>query len=154
MTSTSHNKVSLLQNPTVGVETIRLDVVFNRDMDTTTLPFVSFGPDAPLTDFQVGLLDGKWKDARTWTGTEYISNGLNNGYQMVGVWGARAADDKWLVTGYDAGRFRFRVDYGTAESLDLQADGSNESVKLTLSQSDYDLLTGYNIYRAESKTGD
>lgn len=154
MTSTSHNEVSLLLNPTVGVETIRLDVVFNRDMDMETLPFVSFGPDAPLTDFQVGLLDGKWKNARTWTGSEYISNGLNNGYQMVGVWGARAADDKWLVTGYDAGRFRFRVDYGTAESLDLQADGSKESVKLTLSQSDYDLLTGYNIYRSESKAGE
>ena len=146
--------VSLLQNPSVGVETIRFHVSFNRDMDTSTMPFVSFGPDAPITDFQVGLLDGKWVDARTWTGSEYISYGLNNGYQMVGVWGARAADDKWLVTGYDAGRFRFRIDYGTAESLDLQADGSRDSVKLTLSQTDYDLLTGYNIYRSDTKGGD
>ena len=154
LTSAGNDKVSLLVNPSIGVETIRLHVVFNRDMDTTTLPLVSFGPSAPLTDFQVGLLDGKWEDARTWTGSEYISYGSNNGYQMVGVWGARAADDKWLETGYDAGRFRFRVDYGTAESLDLQADGSKESVKLTLSQTDYDLLTGYNIYRSDTRGGD
>ena len=154
LTSAAHNGVSLLLNPSVGVETIRFHVTFNRDMDTATLPLVSFGPAAPITDFQVGLLDGKWENARTWTGSEYISYGLNNGYQMVGVWGARAADDKWLVTGYDAGRFRFRIDYGTAESLDLQADGSRDSVKLTLSQTDYDLLTGYNIYRSDTKGGD
>ena len=153
LTSAAHKGVSLLLNPSVGVETIRFHVTFNRDMDTATLPLVSFGPDAPITDFQVGLLDGEWENARTWTGSEYVSYGLNNGYQMVGVWGARAADDKWLVTGYDAGRFRFKIDYGTAESLDLQADGSKESVKLTLSQTDYDLLTGYNIYRSDTRSG-
>ena len=40
-------------------------VEFNRDMDQTIQPMVTFGPDEPYTDFTV---TGDWIDARTWEG--------------------------------------------------------------------------------------
>ena len=36
-----------------GAETTQWTVTFNRDMDTTKQPFVSFGPAEPFTDFSV-----------------------------------------------------------------------------------------------------
>ena len=41
------------------------NVTFNRDMDTSIQPMVTFGPDVPYTDFTV---NGNWIDARTWQG--------------------------------------------------------------------------------------
>ena len=94
---------------------------FNRDMDTTVQPNVSYGPDIPFTDFPV---KGDWVDARTWEGEVFVSPVANDGYQYARVQGAVAADDAWLVTGNDTERFRFEVITSGTESLNLQATGA------------------------------
>ena len=121
------------------------DVTFNRDMDATVQPLVTFGPDVPYTDFTV---PGDWVDARTWRGTITISPVAPDGYQYVRVAGAVAADDPGLVTGNDQKRFRFEVITSGTESLNLQASGGEGYVDLSWNQDDYDTLMGFNIYRS------
>ena len=126
------------------------DIGFNRDMDTSIQPLVTFGPDEPYTDFTV---TGDWIDARTWRGNLNISPVATDGYQYVRVAGAVAADDPWLVTGDDKRRFRFEVITSGTESLNLQASGGEGYVDLSWNQDDYDTLMGFNIYRSTSQDG-
>ena len=62
--------------------------------------------------------------------------------------GAGAADDPWLVTGEDAGRFRFEIITSGTESMNLQATGGEGKVDLSWMQDDFELLAGYNLYRS------
>ncbi|MCB1126847.1 MAG: IPT/TIG domain-containing protein, partial [Verrucomicrobiae bacterium] len=68
--------------------------------------------------------------------------------------GAVAADDPWLVSGYDVGRFRFKVATSTLESMTLQANGLEGRIDLSWMQDDYDLLAGYNLYRSDNPDGE
>jgi PKD repeat protein len=122
-------------------------------MDQAVQPMVSFGPDIPMTDYTVHPIDGGWQDARTWSGTFNITPVTGDGYQLIRVAGAVAADDPWLVTGDDAGRFRFRVETSGTAAMNLQASGSEGYVELTWTQTDFDLLAGFNLYRSTTIDG-
>ena len=137
----------------VGAEPVTFTVTFNRDMDQSVQPQVSFGPDVPLTDYTVHPIDGGWQDARTWQGTFDITPITGDGYQLIRVAGARAADDPWLVTGDDAGRFRFEIITSGTEAMNLQASGGEGRIDLMWTQNDFDLLAGFNLYRSTSATG-
>ena len=126
------------------------DVNFNRDMDTSIQPMVTYGPDVPYTDFTVS---GNWLDARTWRGQVNISPVATDGYQYVRVAGAVAKDDPWLVSGDDKKRFRFEVNTSGVESLNLQAAGGEGYVDLSWNQDDYDTLMGFNLYRSTEPDG-
>jgi len=134
----------------VGAETVTFTVTFNRDMTTTVQPAVSFGPDAPYTDFTT---EGNWVGPRTWIGAFNVTPITGDGYQLIRVTGAVAADDPWLVTGDDAGRFRFEIITSGTEAMNLQATGGEGYVDLTWTQDDFDLLAGFNLYRATSISG-
>lgn len=144
--------VSAEQVPTVGSGALTFTVFFNRDMDQTVQPLVSFGPDVPYTDYTVHKIDGGWQDARTWAGTFNINPITGDGYQLMRIAGARAADDPWLVTGNDEARFRFEVITSGTEAMNLQANGGEGHVDLSWTQDDFDLLAGFNIYRSTSAT--
>lgn len=135
-------------------------VTFSRDMNTNVEPFVSFGPSPPHTDFQVTPRDANfvqqtngWIDPRTWVGSAWITPVTGNGYHLMRVSGAVAADDPWLVTGYDVGRFRFRVATTEVASMALQAEGLEGAIHLMWQQNDYSLLAGYNLYRSTNAAG-
>jgi len=133
----------------VGGATV-FTVTFNRDMDTTVQPQVGFGPAFPYTDHTV---TGDWIDARTWQGTYNVTPLTGDGYQLIRVAGARAADKPWLVTGNDGGRFRFEIVTSGTQSMNLQASGGEGRVDLSWTQDDFELLAGYNIYRATTVNG-
>jgi hypothetical protein len=135
-------------------------ISFNRDMNTNIEPYVTFGPSAPHTDFSVTPRDvdfhemtNGWLNARTWQGSAWITPVTGEGYQLMRISGAVAADDPWLVSGYDVGRFRFEVRTMEVLAMTLQAVGQEGSIQLTWQQNDYDLLAGYNLYRADSTNG-
>ena len=139
-----------LPTTTVGAGLTTFTVTFNRDMDPTIQPQVSFGPAEPYTDFTVR---GDWKDARTWVGTFNISPISGDGYQIIRVAGGRAASDHWLVAGDDSGRFRFEIVTSGTESMNLQATGGEGYVDLSWTQNDFELLAGYHVYRATTASG-
>ena len=140
--------------PVISAESVTFTVSFNRDMDQTVQPQVSFGPDVPMTDYTIHPVDGGWQDARTWVGTFNITPITGDGYQLIRVARAVAADDPWLVTGDDEGRFRFEIITSGTEAMNLQATGGEGLVNLSWTQDDFDLLAGYNLYRSTSADGD
>ncbi|MGB4978155.1 MAG: S8 family serine peptidase [Anaerolineae bacterium] len=137
----------------VGAEVVTFTVTFNRDMDTTVEPAVSFGPDVPLTDYSVHPVNGGWQDSRIWMGAFNITPVTGDGYQLIRVAGARAANDPWLVTGDDAGRFRFEIITSGTNAMNLQANGGEGFADLMWTQTDFDLLAGFNLYKATSQAG-
>ena len=72
----------------------------------------------------------------------------------IRVKGAAAADDKWLVTGTDWGRFKFEITNNSAQSMSLTGEGQLGKNFLSWMQDDYDTLAGYNIYRATKYDAD
>ena len=130
-----------------------MTVSFNRDMVASVQPDVSFGPDVPQTDYTVHPVDGGWQDPRTWRGIFNITPVTGDGYQLIRVAGAMAADDPWLVTGDDAGRFRFEIITSGTTAMNLQATGGEGYVDLMWTQTDFDLLAGFNLYKATSQAG-
>ena len=132
-------------------KTYEVHVSYNRDMDASEDPIVTYGGEDPFTDYGV---KGSWKSKREWVGTTKISTVTNGGAMIFRVSGARAADDHWLVCGTDQLRFQFNVDASSAQSVSLQATGVRGGVELRWVQTDYDLLAGYNLYRATRPTGE
>lgn len=132
---------------TVGNGTYDVHVLFNRDMDKNTEPMVSYGPDDPYTDY---TLKGQWNSSREWVGKMPIKVLINQGHQYFRVKDAVAADDHWLTTGTDWGRFEFDVTASGAEALTLQSEGRVGSIYLNWTQDEYDTMAGYNIYRSET----
>lgn len=125
-------------------------VAFNRDMDRTVQPSVTYGPAAPYTDF---VVNGDWVSPREWVGTTVISPVMTAGTQYFKTTGGRAADDHWLVCGNDILRFAMNVSTTGAAAMLLQARGGANKVELSWAQNDYATLAGYNIYRSTSRDG-
>jgi hypothetical protein len=134
----------------VGFQTVQLHVEFNRDMDPDVQPMVSYGPAEPYTDH---VVSGDWIDARHWVGETSVKPLIDSGTQYIRVKGGAAADDNWLTTGTDWGRFAFTIHNTGVQAMNLQAEGREGEVRLSWSQTDYDTLAGYNLYRAESADG-
>lgn len=132
---------------TVGNGTYDVHILFNRDMDQETDPMVSYGPDDPYTDY---TLKGQWNSSREWVGKMPIKVLINQGHQYFRVKDAVAADDHWLTTGTDWGRFEFDVTASGAEALTLQSEGRVGSIYLNWTQDEYDTMAGFNIYRSET----
>lgn len=140
---------------TVGKESFKVFVKFNRDMDTSLDLDVTFGSVRPYADY---VIKGTFVDNRTWQGIFDISKIANaafeGGYQHFSVENARAADDHSLVLADNANLFSFTIDTTTALAMSMQAISTNQGVELTWVQDDYDVVMGYNIYRSEKENGD
>ena len=139
------NDGNIISNVTSG-ETYNVHVLFNRDMDTETQPTVTYGGDAPYTDYSV---NGDFVSAREWVGTTKISPVLTGGTMYWRTKGGCAADDKWLVCGEDVLRFCFTIGTSGTLAMLLNAEGGANKVDLSWAQNDYETLAGYNIYRSE-----
>lgn len=130
-----------------GAQTVKMHVKFNRDMASDIQPMVTYGGSEPYTDFAVS---GDWANAREWVSEFKIDPYIDLGTMYIRVKGAAAADDKWLVTGNDWGRFKFEITNSSAQSMSLTGEGQFGKNVLSWMQDDYDTLAGYNIYRATS----
>ena len=128
-----------------GAQTVKMHVKFNRDMASDVQPMVTYGGSEPYTDFAVS---GDWANAREWVSEFKIDPYIDLGTMYIRVKGAAAADDKWLVTGTDWGRFKFEITNSSAQSMSLTGEGQFGKNALSWMQDDYDTLAGYNIYRA------
>lgn len=134
-----------------GAQTVKMHVKFNRDMASDIQPMVTYGGSEPYTDFAVS---GDWVNAREWVGEFKIDPYIDLGTMYIRVKGAAAADDKWLVTGNDWGRFKFEITNSSAQSMSLTGEGQLGKNVLSWMQDDYDTLAGYNIYRATKYDAD
>jgi len=146
LTDTEGNRITkagYLQDVTVHVK-------FNRDMDTSVQPTVSYGPAEPYTDY---YLEGDFVSPREWVADFTVKGVIDAGMEFFRVKDAVAADDAWLKTGTDEARFAFEVSRTNAEALTLQAVGGENKVELSWMQDDYDTLAGFNVYRSDKADG-
>lgn len=146
LTDTEGNRITkagYLQDVTVHVK-------FNRDMDTSVQPTVSYGPAAPYTDY---YLEGDFVSPREWVADFTLKGVIDAGMEFFRVKDAVAADDAWLKTGTDEARFAFEVSRTNAEALTMQAVGGENKVELSWTQDDYDTLAGFNVYRSDKADG-
>lgn len=132
----------------LGVGLATFTVTFSTDMDTAIDPLVAFGPAPPYTDYGI---TGAWVDVRHWQGTFNVTPLTGDGIQTVFVANAFGLVDGMSVTNTTSHKFEI-ITSGTA-SLNLQASGGEGRVDLTWAQDDFDLLAGFNLYRATSING-
>ena len=130
--------------------TYEVHVTYNRDMDPDIQPTITYGGEAPFTDY---IVHGDWVDDREWVGTTKISAVATGGTQIFRAKGGAAADDNWLVCGTDELRFQFDIEAATVKSMVLNATGGIDQVELRWAQNDYDVMAGYNLYRSTVENG-
>ena len=135
---------------TIGTQTVKFVVEFNRDMNTAIPLSLTFGTVAPYADYQI---TGEWITARQWVGEYTLKSSIENGKQFVMITNAQAADDSFFTAEDKTGRFTFAIDTTSAMSMNLIANPIADGIELTVAQDDYDTLLGYNVYRADSKDG-
>lgn len=146
LTDTEGNRIT---TASYGQE-LTVHVKFNRDMDVSVQPMVSYGPAEPYTDY---VLNGDFVSAREWCADFKALGVIDAGMEYFRVKDAVAADDAWLKTGTDAARFAFEVSRTGAEALTMQAVGGENKVELSWTQDDYQTLAGFNVYRSETADG-
>ena len=135
---------------TIGKEEIKVRVTFNRTMDVTQGPIVSFGSVIPYDDYRI---DGEWVSATVWEGTYTLKAQIENGLNYLKVENACAADDPTKTVFGEYNLYEFSIDTTAAMSMNLLANPTDNGIELTFAQDDYDTLLGYNIYRSEEKDG-
>lgn len=123
-------------------------LTFNRDMNTTYTPTVTFGPAEPYT--QKLVTNGRWTGPRSWRGEIYIDVFTGDGVQRLRV--ANALDLAGNSSFPDT-RTRFEIDSIGLQGLMLQASPEAGHVALTIIPVDVPDLAGYNVYRATTATG-
>lgn len=134
---------------TVGNETVKFNVEFNRDMDTSIPLKVMFGSSYPYAEYTV---DGKYVTDRKWEGEIKLNTLIENGYQYWNVSNGKAKGTSMKLY-KDWGRFPFLIDTSSVQSLLMQAEPTEEGINLTWSQDDFDTLAGYNVYRSTEEDG-
>ena len=130
-----------------GKQQVSLHVKFNRNMEQTIQPQVTYGGSEPYTDYRP---NGTWVGAREWRADFTIDPDYDIGRMYIRIKGAVADDDRWLVTGEDTERFFFEITNTGAQAMKLQGEGCVGYNTLNWIQDDYDTLAGYNIYRSTS----
>ncbi len=132
----------------VGVGAQRFDVYFNREMDTTFIPQLTFGVRYPYT--QQSVTDSaRWDSShRIFTAFKTIQLYTGDGINRIRVAGAREANGwQWDIPVEDM-RFEFLIDAAGSASTDFTATPGIGKVDLEwFEPDDLPTLLGYNMYR-------
>lgn len=134
--------------PPIGVGTHKCEVYFNRAMDVSVAPNVSFGVRQPYTQHQV-TDDGSWSADSTIYTAYFTINGksVTDGLNTFKVYGAE--DNEHFEIPEENYRFHMEVAAAGSMSTGLMAEAGLGKVTLTweTDEEDFADLLGYNIYR-------
>jgi len=131
----------------LGYGTYKFELYFNRSMDTTYKPVLSFGITSPYK--QNIISDStKWSnDCKRWFGYETIdyriSNGINSFYLESDLY-----DDSGFKCGIDVTRFSFIIQATNSASINFIAIPGIGVVHLEWPPTESELTLGYNLYRS------
>ena len=133
----------------LGVGTHRFDVYFNRSMDMSISPKVSFGVRGPYNQ-QVVNENGAWsEDGMIYTVYKTVTLTTGDGLNRVRVSGAKEADGwEWEIPVEDQ-RFEFLIDAAGSASTAFMATPGLGKINLEWNDNDLEDGLGYNLYRME-----
>ncbi|MFZ4414539.1 MAG: S8 family serine peptidase, partial [Bacteroidales bacterium] len=133
----------------VGVGKQRFDVYFNRAMDNTVIPKVSFGVRYPYSQQSVNE-EGTWsEDTKIYTVYKTIKLTTGDGINIVRVAGAKEINGWEHEIPIEDSRFSFIISAANAASTEFMATQGLGKVKLEWNNSDLEDGLGYNMYRME-----
>jgi len=134
----------------IGMETVKFDIYFNRAMDTTYTPFLTFGVREPYTQHVVHE-NASWSvDSAIWTA--YYMAGLETGDGINTIRVANAKDTDHFEIPIEDSRFQFVIQAAGAASIKFVATPGIGKVDLEWPAAESPDVLGYNIYRFESLT--
>ena len=133
----------------VGVGKQRFDVYFNREMNKSVTPRVTFGG---LYPYLSNNINEEWtwsSDGRIFTAYKTIKLTTGDGINRIRVSGARQATDwGWEIPVEDQ-RFGFIINAANSASMDFMATPSLGKVKLEWNNNSLADGLGFNMYRME-----
>lgn len=136
------------QLPPIGVGTHECKVYFNRPMDVSVAPTVSFGVREPYSQHQVAE-NGSWSADSTIYTAYFTIDGksVTDGLNTFKVYGAE--DNEHFEIPEENYRFHMEVAAAGSMSTGLMAEAGLGKVTLTweTDEEDFADLLGYNIYR-------
>ncbi len=138
-----------LMNP-IGVGPHRFDVYFNRSMDTTYTPQLSFGVRDPFNQ-QAVTDSARWSpDHKIWTAYKTVKLYTGDGINTIRVAGARDLENFEIPV--EDMRFSFLIDAAGTSSEDFVANPGLGKIELSWVTPDVQDILGYNMYRFTNLT--
>ena len=138
-----------LMNP-IGVGAHRFDVYFNRPMDTTFTPQLSFGVRDPFNQ-QAVTDSARWSaDHRIWTAYKTVKLYTGDGINTISVTTAR--DPEGFEIPIENMRFNFLIDAAGTSSVDFVATPGLGKINLEWNNAGLTDFLGFNMYRFTNKT--
>jgi len=129
----------------LGVGKHRFDVYFNRPMNKSIIPLISFGVKYPYNQ-QIVNEDGVWsEDGKIYNAFKTIRLTTGDGMNQIRVSGAKDQAG-WEIPVEDM-RFRFLISAASSSSLEFTATAGLGKVNLEWNNSDLADGLGYNMYR-------
>ncbi len=129
----------------VGPGPVRFDVYFNRPMDTTYTPQLSFGVREPYNQHFV-TDSARWSpDGRVWTAYYTVKLHTGDGINRIRVAGAR--DPEGFEIPVEDMRFEFIINAAGAASAGFTATPGLGKITLEWERPDLPDILGYNMYR-------
>lgn len=145
--------VNILDNPihhVIGLGKHTVNVVFNRPMNVSITPFVTYGVRQPYTQNIIQDSSFWSADSMIWTSNFNVTQVTSSdGYNRISIRNAR--DNEYFEVPIEDYRFEFRLNVAGALSTGFNAIGDSSEIRLNWSRPDsiIDLL-GYNIYRIDT----
>ena len=130
----------------ISVQNLEFKVVFNRPMNVSEIPLVTFGVTEPYT--QQVVIDSAWWSLDSTIWTAYKSVGLETGDGLQTVRVANALDDEYFSIPIEQTRFEFIIQAAGALSVAFYATPGIGKVDLEWPPASTDDALGYNMYRA------
>lgn len=132
----------------LGVGKHKFEVYFNRPMNKTVAPQISFGVREPYTQNAVAE-DGSWNEEGTiYTAYKTIDGKTkSDGVNRIYVFGAE--DNEYFEIPYEKTRFNFMINAAGSMATGFAGEGKMGRVELTWNNenNDFEDAMGFNIYR-------
>jgi subtilisin family serine protease len=145
--------VNIFDNPihhVIGLGKHTVNVVFNRPMNVSITPFVTYGVRQPYTQNIIQDSSFWSADSMIWTSNFNVTQlTSSDGYNRISIRNAR--DNEYFEVPIEDYRFEFRLNVAGALSTGFNAIGDSSEIRLNWRRPDsiIDLL-GYNIYRVDT----
>ncbi|KAF0128255.1 MAG: peptidase S8/S53 subtilisin kexin sedolisin [Bacteroidetes bacterium] len=134
----------------IGEETLKFDVYFNREMDTSFTPLLTFGVREPYTQHIIADNASWSSDSTVWTAYYTTNITTGDGIQRVRV--ANARDDERFEIPIEDFRFEFVIQAASAASIEFYATPGIGKVNLEWPPTPSVDVLGYNLYRFHNLT--
>lgn len=134
----------------LGLGTHKVSVYFNRPMDVSVNPFVTYGVRDPWTQNIIGDSTSWSSDSMVWSGYLNITQlTASDGYNTLSV--RHAYDNEGFISPIEDYRFQFRINVAGVLSTGFSAVGDTSEIRLSWEAPDSIVdLIGYNILRIDT----